>query len=374
MNPVKKIAIFANTSWNIYNFRLNLIKSIVINNFEVVLIVPDDKYIQKIIEEKISCKIICLSHLQKESINPWNDIKLVFEIRKVLMKEKVDLVLTYTIKPNIYTNFATVYTDIKTINTVTGLGYTFLKKNLTSYVVKLLYKISFLRSNTIVFQNSDDRDLFVAKNLVKKEKTEIVYGSGINTELIQPLKNDHIFPVIKFLFIGRILKHKGIVELIEASKLVIEKNPKLVINIIGCMDSNPSSVSVNELQNMIGGNPNIKYHGHKENVIEWLYNSDVIVLPSYREGLPKVIIEALSVGKPVIVTDTAGCRETVIDGKNGYLVEVKSIESLVKAMDKISNLSQDSLIKMGKASRQLAVEKFDDKIVIGSYLNLIKRI
>lgn len=370
----KKIALFANTSWNIVNFRMNLIDVLLKKDIDLYIIMPDDIYSNKLTFGEKNINLIMLKNLKRESINPWQDLKLIFEIRKILLDNNIDLVLTYTIKPNIYTNLSVLFTQIQTIPTVTGLGYTFLTKNVTSYIVQVLYKLAFFRANKVVFQNGDDRELFVKKSLVSNEKTQIIYGSGINTSKHFPINQEKKSKSFQFLFVGRILKDKGIIEFIKASKLIALKYPSTVINILGNIDSNPSGISQNYLNELISDTPNIRYHGHKENIVEWLHSSDIVVLPSYREGLPKVIIEALAVGKPVIVSDAVGCRDTVIDGQNGYLVKVKSVSSLVEAMEKMINSTPALLFEMGNISRKLAIEKFDDKIVIKSYLKIIEEL
>lgn len=369
-----RVAIFTNTSWNIFNFRLSLIQYFISNHYEVVIIVPDEKYVESIKIVFREQKVIVINNLKRESVNPGTDIKLIYEIRKILKIEKIDIILTFTIKPNIYTNFAALCTKVKTINTITGLGYSFLKENFISNIVKYLYKISFLRSSIVVFQNDDDKELFVRKRLTSEHKAKVIYGSGIDTNMFRPIKRVNNNIGLSFLFIGRILKDKGIVEFIQASKIILKLNRNISIHIVGGIDTNPSGISLKEIDDMIKHHKQIRYHGHQENIIEWLHNSDVVVLPSYREGLPKVIIEAMAVGKPVIVTNTAGCRDTVIDNENGYLIEVKSANSLAMAMQKMIELKDHEREKMGLKSREIAVKKFDIKIVNESYLKMIQSI
>ena len=366
---IYKISIVANTAWNILNFRKSLILELLKNNFEVVVIAPEDKYVDEI--EKLGVKFIPLSNLNRKGTNPFKDLQLIWELYNIYKREKIDLSLNYTIKPNIYATIAASFLGVKTICTVTGLGYSFLSDNMVTKLAKYLYRIAFRKAAVVIFQNDDDCELFIKKRLVHKEKTKIIYGSGINCQYYLPEPKSNKENQFIFLFVGRLLYDKGIVEFLEAAEVVKSDNVNAEFWILGAIDTdNPSALDPNKLKSYVDKGT-VKYFEATDEVKDYIKNANVVVLPSYREGLPRVMLEALSMEKPVITTDTAGCRATVENGKNGILVPVKDVSALANAM--ISMLKKDNkeLQEMGVYGRKMALEKFDDKVICQNYLTLI---
>ena len=369
---VFKITIIANSAWNILNFRRALIIELLKNKYQVVVVAPEDKYVGEI--KKLGVNFIPLSNLNRKGTNPLRELRLIWEFYEIYKRERIDLSLNYTIKPNIYSTIAASLLGIKTVCTVTGLGYSFLNDNLVSRFAKYLYGVAFRRASVVIFQNDDDCELFIKTRLVKKEKTKIIYGSGINCQYYLPEpKNSDTSPFV-FLFVGRLLYDKGIVEFLESADLVKKQHENVEFWILGAIDKeNPSALDIKELNKYVERGV-VKYFEPTDLVKDYVKNSDVVVLPSYREGLPRVMLEALSMEKPVITTDVPGCRATVENGKNGILVPVKNINALADAMIIMLQKDKKGLRKMGVYGREIALNRFDDKIICHDYLSLIEEL
>ena len=367
-----KIAIVANTAWNITNFRLSLLHKLNNEGYEVIAIAPQDEYSSLI--EAEGFKFIPLLHLDRKGTNPIKDLRLMLELRSIYRREKIAFALHYTIKPNVYGSFAAGLSKTACICTVTGLGYSFLSKNWVSKLAKTLYKYAFKNAAFIAFQNDDDRNLFIENKLVKKDKTLLIRGSGINCEYFKPIEKTEVSEKMVFLFVGRLLIDKGIREFLFAAEKIKTIFPHTVFQIVGKLDEdNPSCISKSELENALQNNI-IEYLGATDQVREYIRNVDCVVLPSYREGLPRVMLEAIAMAKPVVTTDAAGCRDTVIDGKNGYMAEARNGISLFEAIKKICLSNVETLKNMGKEGRLLALREFDEKIVLEKYLQLISNV
>lgn len=369
MPKKKKVAVVLNTTWNIYNFRLGLMKTLRKHGYEVIAVAPTDDFVKNIEEEGF--KFISLKNLSRKGTNPINDLKLARELHLIYKKEKIDLTLQYTIKPVIYGTLAARFAKVKSINTLTGLGYAFLSNGIVNRLVKKLYKFSLQYATRVWFQNPDDKALFIKQKLINKEKVDVVNGSGIDTNLFTPQKNYQENKPLSFLFIGRLLYDKGIVEYVKAAQIVRRAGFDVEFNIVGAVDNdNPSGIDRITLDRWISENI-IQYHGTTNDVRSSIEKSDIIVLPSYREGLPKVMLEGMSMAKPLIATDVPGCRATIVNNHNGYLVEAKSISSLVNAIEKMIKLKPIEREKMGALGREMALNIFDEKIIVQKYLDAI---
>lgn len=363
---MKKIAIVTNSSWNIINFRLKLIEELK-KSYKVILISPEDEYSNKL--ESIATTFF-VKQLKRQGTNPINDVLFKKELERIYKKEKIDLALHFTIKPNIYGSIAAHKAKIPSIAVVTGLGYTFLSNGLAAKVARHLYKFAFKRNSITIFQNPDDQELFRSLNLVDVKKSKLIYGSGIDLEHFKPMKfiKNNTF---NFLFIGRLLYDKGIRELILSFNNAFNNNYNINLHIAGGIDDgNPSAISKIELNSYLAKNKNIIYHNHIDDPRDLISQSDCVVLPSYREGLPRVMLEALAMSKPVITTDVPGCRE-IVRNKNGLLVESKSVESLSTALNKMYNLSNEERAQMGERGRIIAQEHFSTDVINKKFLDLI---
>jgi glycosyltransferase involved in cell wall biosynthesis len=369
-----KIVLVANSTWNIYNFRLNLIKKLEASNCEIVVVAPIDEYIHYLYEA-VNIKHIPLKNLSRKSTNPFKDILLLLELFRIYRNEKPDIVIHYTIKPNIFGNFAAYLNKIISICVVTGLGYTFLNEGWAKKVSTFLYRYSFSLSDKVVFENADDKDLFVKEKLAKEDICIALKGCGVDTSYFQPQNNKlKKKPKIIFLFIGRLLYDKGIVEFVEAAKTFNQKRDDAEFWVVGELDAgNPSAINKSQLLDWVD-KKYILYHGTTTDIRSFIKKSDVIVLPSYREGLPKVILEGMAMGKPIITTLTAGCQQTVDEGRNGYLIPIKDHLALTEAMEKLADFDEDDLKVMGILSRKKVVQEFDDKIITREYIKLLNQL
>lgn len=366
------ICVIANSSWNIFNFRFSLIKELQCNNYNVIAVAPYDEYTSHIINSNI--KFIELTKLNRKSRNPFLDIRLINEIKKIYIKYNIDISLLFTIKPVIYGSIASRNLKTKVVCTLTGLGYSFISKGITNFLVRKLYQYALRYADRVYFHNNDDLLLFKKMN-IPKEKLFIVNGSGIDSNFYKRSNPYCKSKPFKFYFIGRLLFDKGIREFLEAAEIVTNiLGESIEFYIIGDIDpQNPSSLNRQDLirwENTI----NIHFLGYQKNTKYFLSIANAVVLPSYREGLPKVLIESMSMEIPIITTNVPGCKETVIDNKNGILVNSKDVKSLVNAMIKMANIDESELKLMGKVSREIIMNKFDQKIINYVYLDCIDNI
>ena len=367
---MKKVAIVINSAWQGYNFRLNLARALKINNYDVNFIAPnDDKYSDKLKKEFSFTNV----DFQADGLNPINDLRVCFSLFKVFKKIKPDIVLNFTIKPNIYSTIVAKVLGIHSINNITGLGTVFVRKTVITVIVKLLYKVSMLFSTYVFFQNSDDKRYFVNSNLVSVNKCSIIPGSGVDTKKFIPgdFQNDEIF---RFLLVARVKRDKGVYEYINASKIVKEKYNNVEFGLLGEIGAhNRTSISKQEILKFHNAGT-INYIGKTDNVREQLLKTSCVVLPSYREGSPRSLMEAMSMKIPVVATDVPGCRQIVDDSINGFLCKVKDSANLAYNMEKVINLSKEERIKMGVMGRRKMVNLYDESIVIDQYLDTLNKI
>jgi len=371
LSSQKTIAIVANTTWNIYNFRLNIIEKLLNKGHRVIVFAPIDEYL--IYKELFpTVKHVDLRTLSRYGINPIRDLILIIELIRKYRKFRPDLILHYTNKPNIYGAIASKFSGIPSIATITGLGYAFIHKGAVSRITKFLYKLSSRYHKLLIFQNSADKELFLNNKMISASKTRLIKGSGVDTAYYVPSENGIDLSRITFTFIGRLLYDKGIVEFVNAAKEIVKNYPQARFWVIGELDEdNPSSVERDSLNQWMDEKI-IEYRGFEKDIRASLHKTDCVILPSYREGLPRIILEALAMGKPVITTQTAGCEETVTHGQNGYLVPVRSAQKLAEAIKKFIALSFDERKRMGSLGRYKAINEFDSKIIATQVYTLIE--
>lgn len=373
MTKPLNIAIVANTAFNIYNFRLGLIKVLQQEGYRIFAIAPADNYVDLIKENNI--EFIEIKNLARKGTNPINDLMLMNEIRKIYKKNNIDVALQYTIKPNIYGTLAAKLSNTKTICTVTGLGYTFLNKSIASTVAQRLYRLAFSFADKVLFQNSDDVETFVSNNLVAKNKTQIVPGSGIDTDRFSPdfctKKQDDI---IRFLMIGRLLKDKGVYEYVAAAKNILQINENVEFHLLGEIDhQNPSAIKKEELKTWIKDGT-VKYHEHTKDTRPFICNADCVVLPSYREGMPRVILEGMAMGKPCITSDAPGCKDAVVDYESGFICKTADAISLQNKMQDFLKLSIVEKNKISINARKRAENTFSIIHINSIYLELLRNL
>lgn len=367
----KKILITTNTSWNLVNFRTNLIQRIICDGFEVVAVSPQDAYVARL--EALGCRHIPLS-MDNKGTNPLNELLLFWSYLRLLDTEKPDLCLFFTVKPNVYGSLAASLLRIKYINNVSGLGSVFIKGGWLKILLILLYKLAFNKSSNVFFQNKDDQGLFLNYKLVSKEQAAILPGSGIdlnhfksNNSIKKPTNKP-----FRFLLIARMLKDKGIFEYVHAAQAIIKADLKAEFCLLGFLDvQNPAAISKDQMQKWENSGF-IKYLGTTDDVRDFIDSADCIVLPSYREGTPRSLLEAAAMSKPIITTDSIGCKEVVEHGTNGLICKVKNEFDLELKMKEMLLLSDEQRESMGKKGRLKMEKEYDDQIVIKKYLSAIE--
>ncbi|GEO02579.1 glycosyl transferase [Adhaeribacter aerolatus] len=366
-----RIAIVINKSWNIYNFRMGLVKAFLKLGHEVVAIAPEDEYSQKLV--LAGCRYFPIE-MESKGTNPLEDLLLTKRFYDCYRQVKPDVILQYTIKPNIYGSVAARLAGIPTINNVSGLGTVFIVRNFVSKVALKLYKFAFRFPSKVFFQNKEDRQLFLDHRLIKEQITDVLPGSGIDTERFKPAPVFTRNQRFTFLMVARVLYEKGVVEYVEAARLIKAKYPEVRCQLLGAIDESGNiGIKKSVFQAWVEEGA-IEYLGTSGTVEAHLAKADCVVLPSYREGTPKTLLEAAAMGKPIVTTNVPGCRETVIEGRNGFLCEVRNSQDLADKMMRMYQLPAAELEQMGKASRQLAEEKFDEKYVIDKYVTAIQSI
>jgi glycosyltransferase involved in cell wall biosynthesis len=362
-----KIAIVLNTSWNIYNFRMNFVASLQSQGHEVHTVAPVDDFTHFLTAAG------CIHHplrMDSRGANPVKDTALIIELWSIYRKMRPDIILHYTIKPNVYGSLAAGILGIPVINNVCGLGTVFLKDNLVSAIAISLYRISFRFASKVFFQNPEDLSLFLDKKLVAPEKTDLVPGSGIDLNKFQPVafKRNSSFT---FLLISRLITDKGILEYIKAVEQLRAQGINARFQILGAKDpSHKRGIELNTIDAWIR-NGIIEYLGTTTDVRQFIHQADCIVLPSYREGTPRTLLEAASSAKPIIATDVPGCHQVVRHEFNGLLCKPKSPEDLAEKMDSMANFDDATIKKLGENGRQKMEEEFDEKVVIDKYIMAI---
>lgn len=359
-----KILVLANFGMGLYNFRRELLEELIKQQHEVYISLPSDDYVPKL--EEIGCKFID-TQIERRGTNPIKDFKLLLNYIKIIRKVRPNIVLTYTIKPNVYGGIACSITKTPYITNITGLGTSLENKSIIQKFTLTLYKLGLRRASTVFFQNKTNQIFFKENGIIKK-KSQLIPGSGVNLE--QHIYED--YPIkgndVSLLFIGRIMKAKGIDELLEAAERIKGHHPNIHFHLVGGMEENYTR-KLSDLQN----SDIIKYHGQQKDIHSFINESHAIILPSHHEGLANVLLESASTGRPVLASKVPGCIETFDDGITGIGFEVKNVDSLVEAILKFINLSYEQKKEMGIAGRKKVEMEFDRNIVVKAYIDEIKK-
>ncbi|NMA49020.1 MAG: glycosyltransferase family 4 protein [Tissierellia bacterium] len=364
---MSKILLISNHGLGFYNFKKELMGRLLSEGYEVHFAVPYDEKLEEIISMGATYHRISID---RRGINPIEDIKLLFHFNKLIGEIKPDLILSHTIKPNIYASLAAKYRKIPYINNITGLGSALQNNNFLSKILILLYKISLSSSSAIFFENEGNCKYFEQNKIGNKTKYITVPGAGVNIAKYMPFENKNDMDKLIFLFIGRIMKDKGIDEYIEAAKLIKKEKDNIRFQVLGFFDDDTYKNKIEEFER----SGVIEYLGVSDDTRLEMKNADCIVLPSYHEGMSNVLLEGAAMGKPLITTNIHGCKEAVDDGENGFLCNPKDAESLKEAINKFINLSEAQRKEMGRLSREKVVKEFDRNIVVDQYINKIDEI
>jgi glycosyltransferase involved in cell wall biosynthesis len=372
-----KVVLFSNTSWYLYNFRLPLIKVLMKHGYQVVTIAPQDDYTHRLTSEGI---VHYNARIDRRGLTIIPNLKTFISIYRLYHRLKPDIVIHFTIKPVIFgTLVARIFTKAKIINNMTGLGYVFIGTTFLHSIlrpaVQWIYRCVLKLSSLLVFQNHDDRNYFIKSKIItpKTPRSVIINGSGVDIKKFYRNKNKDAQPDVHFILIARMLYDKGIQEYIDAAEVVRNKYNNVVFHLVGDIDEgNPTAVTLQTINKWVERRI-VKYHGKVDNVIPLLEDVDVFVLPSYREGLSRSIIEAMAMELPIITTNVPGCRETVVEYENGLLVRPHNVPDLINAITYMIE-NPEQRLKMGKKSRQIAENKFDVEIINRKYMNYLSKL
>lgn len=356
-----KFLLIAGYADSLLNFRGPLIDSLLIAGLEVHVAAPDLPFGSEI-RRNLEAKSIQVHDipLRRTGMNPLADFVALLSLWALMRRIRPDYALGYTIKPVIYGSLAAWLSGVpKRFALITGLGYAFQgaegRRSMLRRLVHRLYRFALARTDVVFFQNPDDQALFRKEHILSAEDTSVVVnGSGVD---VASFRVASLPETPRFLLIARLLCAKGIREYAAAASLVRVKHPNVEFGLVGWIDDNPDSIAQAELDDWVAAGT-LAYYGRLSDVKPAIENASVYVLPSYAEGTPRTVLEAMAMGRPIITTDAPGCRETVIDGKNGYLVPVKSVGALAEAM--LAFVHDPALVAyMGRESRKIAEEKYD---------------
>ncbi len=371
LSDVKRILVIGGEGYSLINFRLPLLQAMVDKGYEVHAIATgDEETARKLQGAGIFFHKVPLS---RHSLSPLNDLIYFIRLYKKIKKIRPAICLAYTIKPVSYGIIAATLSGVKNrYALITGLGYVFISNDMKAKAVKCIvrffYRAAFYFSQGVIFQNSDDQECCVKTKLVKQENTYVVNGSGIDLNYFKPGP----FPEkLTFLMIARFLPEKGIFEYLEACALLKKQHPEVRCCLVGYIDNPLSGITNTTIETWQAHG--IECLGRQDDVRNVLSETSVYVLPSYREGTPRSVLEAMAMGRPIITTDTPGCRQTVEEGKNGFLVPIKNSEALYQAMLRFVN-NPLLIYAMGKASLAMARVKFDVIKINKDMLTIMKLI
>src|SRR5690625_985618 len=359
-----KVLVLANFGMGLYNFRKELLQELIDRGYEVYISISNDEYVPKLV--KLGCKFID-TPVSRRGTNPITDFKLFRKYRKIIKKINPDVVLTYTIKPNIYGGLASKLLKTPYIANITGLGTAVENGGLLQKTTLFLYKAALKRAKCVLFQNKENKDFLVNKKVVKGNN-RVLPGSGVNLKkyTLMDYPDDDI---IKFLFISRVMKEKGIDQYLEAAEHIKKIHPNTEFHVVGfCEEAYEDKLK--DFQNK----GIINYHGQQKSVKDYYRATHCTVHPTYYpEGMSNVLLESAACGRPIITTDRAGCREIVNDGINGFVVEQKNSKDLIDKIEKFVKLSHKKKKQMSLVGREKIEKEFDRELVIDTYLKKIHK-
>ena len=352
---MKRIVILANSDIGLYKFRRELIQQLIDQGNRVYIALPDGGFIKQM--ELMGCKFIN-TYVDRRGLSLRRDLRLLWSYQKILNEIKPDLVITYTIKPNLYGGMTCRWKRIPYAVNITGLGTAFQKNGLLKQFIIMLYKIALKKAKVVFFENSGNLQELLTFKVLDHEQACLLNGAGVSLEEYQYYK----YPPanqIRFLFIGRVMKEKGIDELVEVAKRLKKTYDNVFFDIVGPMEDDYQKKMDNLVSEKI-----VEYYGYQEDVRPFIRKCHCFVLPSYHEGMANTLLEAGAVGRPLITSDIPGCREAVNDKKSGFLVKVKEEECLYEKITRFIDIPYNEREKMGIASCEIIRKKFDKKNVV----------
>ena len=357
------------------NFRSGLIRALIASGYDVVALAPRDA--STAIVERLGCRFVELP-MSPTGKGVFSNLRLFLRFLRVLRHERPDYFLGFTIKPNILGSLAARSLAIRHINNITGLGSVFAKSSPLMRLTVFLYSFALAKSSCVFFQNPDDRSLFAKLGILTGLLTDVLPGSGVNLnhfkwrtpDACKPAKNSA--GVTSFILVSRMLRDKGVFEFYEAARSLLDTGLKAEFRLLGPIAEGREGVPLATIEKWQDEGV-VTYLGEADDVRPFVLASDCVVLPTfYREGVPRALIEAAAMGRPLIATDVAGCREIVSDPENGFLILPRNAQDLADKMLKLSALAPEKKIRMGNRSREIAEEKFGEKIIIEKYLAFLE--
>ena len=362
---MRKIAFIGNSLQTMWQFRSGVLTTLAQMGYEVVVIAPQDS--DTIPLQKANIRFIPIQ-IDSHGMNPISDIRLMLQLKHIYRNEHFDLVFHYTIKPIIYGGWAAARTATAYIAVVTGLGYTFLSNNWITKLTKWLYRTALRHAKNVWFLNQDDQTIFIDQRIVSPTRTQVIPGEGVDTTFY----HSTLPPTapFTFLFVGRLLWHKGISEFVDAAKIVLQKYPKVEFHVVGSLEKPHLGATIQHI-NQWTKTGIITYLGETTDIRPFVQQAHCIVLPSYREGLSRVLLEAAAMQRPIITTQVPGCQEIVENGENGLLCMKQHALSLAQCMLQLLTLTDDDRQRMGEKGREKVCTLFDEKIIIKHYINTL---
>ena len=365
-----KILVSANTSWYLWNFRTGLLRCFLANGDEVLLLSPQDHTSPEL--KNIGCRLLNI-YLTGKGKALFSELASLIYYIKIFIRERPDVYFGFTIKPVIYGSLAARVVGVPTVVTITGLGTVFIRPTWFTGVIKSLYRISLSSAARVFFQNQADKNYFVKHRLVRAAQTEVVPGSGVdlNKFSIKPLDTTKKQNAPLFLLAGRLLRDKGVYEYVEAARIVLKQFPEARFQLLGPTEvDNETAISAREVKGWEDEGI-IEYCEFTDHVVRFLVKADCVVLPSYREGIPRVLLEASAIGRPVLAAASVGCVDVVEDRITGFLCHPRDTKDLASKMVEFIHTSPDQRKNMGLAGRKKVEAEFDEEIVIKRYLSAI---
>lgn len=364
----KTVVICSNYAWTIYNFRMALIRRLKSAGYKVIVLTEFDGYENAIKSEVDLIKPLFIS---RKGVNPVVDIFTVLHLVRYLLKFRPDVLLTFTIKPVIYGSIAAKFAKVRSIAMITGLGTAFIADNWVTKVVKKLYRVALSSVSIVFFQNVDDRNLFVEQKLVAPRVCRFTPGSGVDTDKFA-YSTLPTTAEATFLLVARMLWDKGIGEFVEAAKIIKCKYPHSRFQLLGPLGVQNRTSITNGQMKIWQKEGIIEYLGETDNVKKFIEQASCVVLPSYREGTSRVLLEAAAVGRPIIATDVTGCREIVNDGVTGLLCKPRDYVSLAQKVELMLEMSYENRRLMGIRGRKKIKNEFRQEIVCDLYIEVIE--
>lgn len=365
------IVLSANSCWNLLNFRGALITGLQSAGYRIAAFAPADHDAEGLRSRGLEVHDMPMT---RSGMNPLADARLLLRYRRALKSLRPAAYCGFTIKPNVYGAIASRLAGVPAINNVTGLGTTFLSHGPMWRLTARLYRAALRRSHRVFFHNEEDLRIFVEQKIVRPEQGRVIPGSGVNLDEFAPDESAEADGRPFFLFIGRALRDKGIGEFIAAARRLRPRLPDARFQILGNVDpGNPTSVSRAEFQSWIDEGL-IEHLGEHTDVRPFIRSATAVVLPSYREGMSRALLEAAAMGKPLVGSDVAGCRELIEEGVTGALCRARDADSLADAMERIARLPPDHLRELGRAARRKVERDFGEQIVVDAYLEALAEV